>query len=268
MIRRYIVYIIAFFLVFFWSGPVGFISVALFNLDRLSQVPALSFLVNLVELNPSLTAFIQGVLPSLGVVIFMHLLVPIISKLVEFEHPVSYSKSSQMTFTIYYFFLLINVFLVGTLLGTFYGLLHQLEAIFLQWTILPELLASYLPTQCNFFINYIMLQSMTGNILDLWRPVDFILFWVKMKFFAKTPKDKQALLDPPSFSYHVLFAQQLLYFTIIQAYSTLAPLILPFGLLAIVLTLLSTGLRKKKEFSLNVIFLIFFKKRLLITLCL
>ena len=50
-----------------------------------------------------------------------------------------------------------------------------------------------------------------------------------LKFFIKTKRDLNKINTPPEFLLSVFYAQSLLFFLLILVYSTLAPLILPFG---------------------------------------
>lgn len=239
-LRRLAVYAISVLLIFFWAIPIGFVA-SLSNLTTLSKISFLQFLVHLIDLSPALQGWLEGILPSLALIIFMAFLITIITRLVSFEKPISYSERARNVFIVFFFFQIVHVFLGTMIAGTFFGLVDELQQIIAHPLSIIDMLASTLPLQSNFYINYIMLQSLTGNFLALWRPVDVAIYLIKLKFFTKTSKDKKELTEPQSFSYEENYAIQLLYFTIIQCYSTISPLILPFGILSCVFVLISTG---------------------------
>ena len=90
-LRKIISSILTTLLVFFWVVPVGFVS-SLSNLSTLSSIPGLGFLVSVFNLNETVKGFIQGFLPSLALILFMILLIPIITAIVHIE--VNFSEIS------------------------------------------------------------------------------------------------------------------------------------------------------------------------------
>jgi hypothetical protein len=84
LMRTIVANIGIFFLTFFWAIPVAFIS-SLSNLNTLSKVKGLDFLVKVVEWNPIVRGFVQGFLPSVALLVFMALLLPVLRKVAEYQ---------------------------------------------------------------------------------------------------------------------------------------------------------------------------------------
>ncbi len=102
--RNILVYLFLFGLIFFWSIPVGFIS-ALCNLSNLSKVKFLGdILKEVVGISPMVKGFLEGFLPSLALIVFMALLVPIIKFATWLRGLDSYSQWSKGVFHTYFLF--------------------------------------------------------------------------------------------------------------------------------------------------------------------
>ncbi len=104
LVRNILVYLFLFALIFFWSIPVGFIS-ALCNLSNLSKIKFLGdILKEVVGINPMIKGFLEGFLPSLALIVFMALLVPIIKLAIWLRGLESYSKWDKGVFHTYFLF--------------------------------------------------------------------------------------------------------------------------------------------------------------------
>lgn len=184
-----IVNVFTFFLVFFWMVPVTFVS-SLSNLETLSKVEGLSFLVDVVESSTAVKNFVDGFLPSLALIIFMALLLLIIRVVSAQSGLYTISDLDKAVLNRYFLFQLFNVFLGYTISGTIFNSLNKLID---DPTSAVDLLASSLPQQANFFITYIMIFSMSKQMLALLNPAGLIIYHIKKKLLCNTERDLKLL---------------------------------------------------------------------------
>eukprot|EP01120_Amphizonella_sp_Union-15-10_P011592 TRINITY_DN4957_c0_g1_i1.p1 TRINITY_DN4957_c0_g1~~TRINITY_DN4957_c0_g1_i1.p1 ORF type:complete len:389 (-),score=40.50 TRINITY_DN4957_c0_g1_i1:27-1193(-) len=237
MIRTFIVVILCFFLIFFWGIPVAILS-GISNLETLSKIPILGFLAVVIEWNPVISGLIQGFLPTLALLLFMLLLIPIIRKLIGIEALRSLSAEDKGVYSVYFLFLIFNVLLVSLIAGSIF---RVLEDMIQNPSSIPTLLALSIPAQGIFFINYVLVAAWIYNGMSLFRPVELIIRFLKRKYICKSKRDFRELDEPKSYGFAPPFAKQSLIFAICIVYSTLCPLILIFGLIYYALSWLSTS---------------------------
>eukprot|EP00457_Paulinella_chromatophora_P007667 gb/GEZN01007691.1/.p1 GENE.gb/GEZN01007691.1/~~gb/GEZN01007691.1/.p1 ORF type:complete len:471 (-),score=109.21 gb/GEZN01007691.1/:102-1424(-) len=228
-VRGILVNVAVFCLVFFWTVPIGFIS-ALTSLDSLTHnFPSLDVFLTR---NPMASAWLQGVLPSLDLVIFMAVLPTLFYEIVGFKRLAT--KSAVMLDVLRYYFLfnVFNVFLVFTLSGS---IMTELKEVIKAPTTIPELLARALPKQALFFLNFILLRTFTTWPLQLLRTWPLILHgWRKLT--ARVPEEIEMLEMEDEklswgFDYATCYSIDLLVFTIAFSFAVMTPLILPAALL-------------------------------------
>eukprot|EP00026_Physarum_polycephalum_P003384 Phypoly_transcript_03395.p1 GENE.Phypoly_transcript_03395~~Phypoly_transcript_03395.p1 ORF type:complete len:819 (+),score=48.98 Phypoly_transcript_03395:115-2457(+) len=227
LIRTLIADVFFFFLIFFWIIPVTFVS-GLSNLKSLEKLKAFNWLTHFIELSPVVTGFVQGFLPTLAMIIFFALLVKIITAVVTLTGLYSKSEISRGVMTKYYLFQIFNVLLVYSIAGAVINVLHQIVD---NPGSIVNLLANSLPQQSGFFVNYVMLLSLSGHSKSLWRPAPLIVRWIKHKFLSKTAREYRDAEAPGSFSYAQTYTTHLLVFTVLLVYSTIAPFIMIWGVL-------------------------------------
>ncbi len=199
-----------FLLIFFWMIPIGFAS-SISNLTVLSQV--FPFLIPVIAaLPPAVKSFIEGLLPTLVVIIFFAILVDyILRPLSMLERQWSMAVVDRSVFNKFFLFQVFNIFL-GSVLST--GFLKVLPQIIENPTSIINLLANALPQQAGYFTNLVMGMSMTSFALAMLRPAPLILGLIKHRFLAKTKRERRAARGPYFFDYSVLYAQMLLVFLI------------------------------------------------------
>eukprot|EP01119_Soliformovum_irregulare_P011086 TRINITY_DN2753_c1_g1_i4.p1 TRINITY_DN2753_c1_g1~~TRINITY_DN2753_c1_g1_i4.p1 ORF type:complete len:836 (+),score=166.87 TRINITY_DN2753_c1_g1_i4:320-2509(+) len=226
-IRRVILWILVFWLTLFWSIPVG----ALTSLFRIKNIEAV-FGSDITEhWGKFAIGIVTGVLPSLILIILVSVL-PLILRLIvqKFEGNYTKAEDEASAMTKFFVFLMVNVFFVTLVVGSFFGLLGQLESFISHPEQIIGLLANSLPQQANFFINYVMVSSFVSYGMLLTRIVDILLRIVKKFFLAKSKRDFREV-DAPSADFVMpVVSKEILIFVIVTTYSTIAPLIIPFGL--------------------------------------
>jgi len=138
------------------------------------------------DISPQILAVVEGFLPSLVLLIFISITKPIIELLYSHQGESSYSRIEWMTMATYWGFLIFNVFLVSTIGGAilkvilFRGFalrittqpcvscvvcrvvscgLQVLDDFIENPRSIINLLASSLPQQSGFFINYLLIAG-------------------------------------------------------------------------------------------------------------
>ncbi|KAK4400988.1 CSC1-like protein [Sesamum angolense] len=119
-IRRLIIAISVFALVFFYMIPIAFVQ-SLANLEGLQKVAP--FLKPLIEWKV-IKSLLQGFLPGLALKIFLLALPSILMLMSKIEGHVSLAVLERKTAAKYYYFMLVNVFLGSIAAGTAFQQLH------------------------------------------------------------------------------------------------------------------------------------------------
>eukprot|EP00026_Physarum_polycephalum_P002639 Phypoly_transcript_02647.p1 GENE.Phypoly_transcript_02647~~Phypoly_transcript_02647.p1 ORF type:complete len:807 (+),score=114.51 Phypoly_transcript_02647:120-2540(+) len=235
MVRKLVTNVIFFFLICFWTIPVTFIS-ALSTLDQLAKIKVFNPLIDVVKVSPIIDGFVQGYLPTLVMLIIFAILIRIITLLVTLSGVYTRSKISRVVMTKFYLFEIFNILLIFSVAGSVIGVLQE---VIDKPTIIVNLLANSLPKQGGFFINYVMLLSMSGHTKGLLNPFFLIFRFVKHRFLSKTARQYRDAEIPPPFKYAETYTIHLLVFSILLTYSTLTPFIMAFGMLYFAMAFIS-----------------------------
>lgn len=228
-------YIIILILVAF-VGLIFFIPVTfaqgLANIATLAEIPGFGWILPLSQKYKTLTSLIEGILPALVLSVAFLLAKVFLKKIVLVERYFTRSNEARSFTSKYFYILVLNVFLASIAAGTFITLYNSVRDIVDDPLSFIRLLAARLPTQVNFFINYMAVNMVITNLIPLLQPVRFFLRAVTLHCMRpKTFTRRNWLRQFNWFHYHEEYPMQLLYFTITIAYSSLAPLIVPFSLI-------------------------------------
>eukprot|EP01117_Protostelium_nocturnum_P008993 TRINITY_DN322_c0_g1_i1.p1 TRINITY_DN322_c0_g1~~TRINITY_DN322_c0_g1_i1.p1 ORF type:complete len:763 (-),score=244.69 TRINITY_DN322_c0_g1_i1:57-2345(-) len=209
----------------FWAVPVTFFQ-AISSLDALSRFPGLSFLTPVANSLPTfVTGIIQGILPSLALIIFMALLPKILGAIHFIAAPKTHAKLDNQVMKSYFAFLFLNVFLVTVIAGSLFKVIQRIVE---SPTTTPSLLATGISAQTSFYISYVLV-NMAANFLFLTRVVPFLVNRILRKFLAKTKEEKAKKDIPPPLSVNTKIAKELILFTICLIYLSIGPLISVFA---------------------------------------
>ncbi|KAJ6831976.1 CSC1-like protein ERD4 [Iris pallida] len=177
-IRQYIVYIIVLVTVVFYMIPITFIS-AITTLQNLKKL--LPFLKVIVDVN-SVRTILEAYLPQLALLVFLALLPAFLMRLSKAEGIPSQSHAVRTASAMYFYFIVCNVFLGVTLVGTLFS---SLKDIIDQPKQLVTMLGESLPKNATFFLTFVALKFFIGYGLELSRLVPLIIFHLKRSIFAK-----------------------------------------------------------------------------------
>ncbi|KAF9924918.1 hypothetical protein BGZ65_008063, partial [Modicella reniformis] len=223
-LRAVVVNVILFVLIFFWAGPVGLLS-SFLNLESLNKLfPRIS---KFAGIHPVIKSLIQGFLPTVGVIIFLAVVPKILLSLCQLQGFRSHSEIARILYSKYFTFILFNVVLVFTVVGTW---AQAFNKVYHNPGELSLLLAASLPRVAPFFVNYTILRGIGLFPLQLLQIGD-VFDQIFKNFISKTPRDYAEARAPPELSYGVVYANASLVFVIVLIYSCIRPLILVFGVI-------------------------------------
>ncbi|CAO3575199.1 unnamed protein product [Mortierella alpina] len=221
-VRSVVINTTVFFLVFFWSGPIGIFS-SFLNLKTLEKL--LPGVTKIAEASPILKDLIQGFLPTLGVTIFLAVVPKILEALCVRQGIQSHSAVARSLYHKYFYFILFNVVLLFTVIGTW---AQAFDRVYHNLGELALLLAMSLPRVAPFFVNYLILKGIGSFPLQLLQFGDVIEQTFRGAL-SKTPRDYAEARAPPELHDGVVYANATLSFVIVLIYSCIKPLILVFG---------------------------------------
>lgn len=216
-------------LVFFWTIPVAFVA-SLTSLESLSTY--LPFLVPLIDASPALKSFLEGFLPGLALLIFNMILPMILVKFTAMQGVVSHSKVQEGLLRKFFIFQILNNFIVVVLAGALFDIV---EDVIKDPTSLPKLLGQAIPGRASFYINYILIASLTVFSIKILNPAGLIIGTLMRKYLAKTELQKQEAAMPLYVEYGRYIPLHLFVFLITYIYAPISPTIIPFGFLYFVL---------------------------------
>eukprot|EP00048_Salpingoeca_helianthica_P000283 m.40568 g.40568 ORF g.40568 m.40568 type:complete len:766 (-) comp10358_c0_seq2:92-2389(-) len=223
-IKGWVVHACMAVLVVFWAIPVTAVA-SLTTLDRVTSL--FPFLDPLVESSPAVRAFLEGVLPTLALTLFMAVLPYILLVFATMQGFPSHSAIKFSVIRKLFYFQVVNVFFVSLIAGTVFSALGDLVES-------PEsiltLLGEAIPRTGVFFTNYVMLRAFSLHPGNLARLFDVALFKIRTKWFARTPAERAEAWSPGPFEYESHVPTDMLMVLIGLTYATVAPAMLPFSL--------------------------------------
>ncbi|KAL4323647.1 hypothetical protein GQ457_11G020550 [Hibiscus cannabinus] len=221
-IRKLIISLSVFALVFFYMIPIAFVQ-SLANLEGLERVAP--FLRPVIE-QKFIKSFLQGFLPGLALKIFLYILPTILMIMSKIEGHIALSTLERRTSAKYYYFMLVNVFLGSIVTGTAFEQLHSF--LHQSPTQIPRTIGVSIPMKATFFITYIMVDGWAGIAGEILRLKPFVIFHLKNMFLVKTERDREKAMDPGSVDYPETLPSLQLYFLLGIVYAVVTPILLPF----------------------------------------
>ncbi|KAG6780836.1 hypothetical protein POTOM_013715 [Populus tomentosa] len=221
-VRKLIISLSVFALVFFYMIPIAFVQ-SLANLEGLEKVAP--FLRPVIELK-FIKSFLQGFLPGLALKIFLYVLPAVLMIMSKIEGYIAHSTLERRAAAKYYYFMLVNVFLGSIIAGTAF---EQLDAFLHQSpTQIPRTIGVSIPMKATFFITYIMVDGWAGIAGEILRLKPLIIFHLKNMFLVKTERDREKAMNPGSVDFPETLPSLQLYFLLGIVYAVVTPILLPF----------------------------------------
>ncbi|KDP21496.1 hypothetical protein JCGZ_21967 [Jatropha curcas] len=221
-IRRLLMAVGLFFLIFFFMIPIAFVQ-SLASIEGIEKV--FPFLTPLIE-TKSVKSLIQGILPGLALKIFLIVLPMILMMMSRIEGFISLSSLDRRSAAKYHLFLLFNVFIGSIVTGT---ALDQLKTFLNQSaTEIPKTIGVSIPLKATFFITYIMVDGWAAVAAEILRLVPLVIFHLKNTFLVKTDQDRDQATDPGCVDFATYEPRIQFYFLLGLVYAAVTPLLLPF----------------------------------------
>ncbi|KAH6804417.1 early-responsive to dehydration stress protein [Perilla frutescens var. frutescens] len=221
-IRKLVISLSVFALVFFYMIPIAFVQ-SLANLEGLERVAP--FLRPLVEWG-FIKSFLQGFLPPLALKLFLYFLPAILMIMSKIEGHIALSVLERRTAAKYYYFLLVNVFLGSIVAGTAFQQLHAF--LHQSATQIPRNIGVSIPMKATFFITYIMTDGWAGIACEILRLKPLVIFHLKNMFIVKTERDLEKAMNPGGVDFPEALPSLQLYFLLGIVYMVVTPILLPF----------------------------------------
>lgn len=224
-----------------WTVPNALIATFISNLYNLGSV--WPWFQRQLNTHPTVWAIIQGILGPIILTVFFLILPSIMRRISEWEGSLTRNSRERNVFHKLYLFFLINNFLIFTFFGVLWNFVQTTIVTTAQdstgfsgfWTALKNSkffdgLADSIVSTSSFWIIYVSQRNL-GCLLDLVQAWGLFLKWFKRTFLAPTPREMIEWSAPQNFEYATYYNTFLYNFVICISYATLAPLILPFGLI-------------------------------------
>lgn len=220
-IRRAISAVLAFLLIALWTIPVAFVA-SIANLDAIVEFAP--FLSGVYSLPKAVLGIIQGILPPLGLAILMTILPIILYKLAHLGGEVLNSRKTLTVTTYFYWFSVVHVLLVATLVNGTFEAVQQIKD---NPNRIMDMLASTLPQASTFFLSFILISIIRIPLL-LIQIGPLIMNWVS-KYLGSTPRKVYAAERTMGFvDWGTSIPVHTISFAIGLIYSTIQPIILIF----------------------------------------
>jgi hypothetical protein len=182
LIRQMICRIFVAAMIIFWSFPVA-LTTAMANIDVV--LPRASWW----EHTPTVVqTAVRGLLPSLMLSLMMSLPPRIIARLMRFSGCVTLAEVEVGLQRYYFYFRVIQVFLVAALGSTASSILVQ---IYSNPGSAATILAKRLPSASNFYLSYIVVQGLTESAFVLLNIEGLFSRYLLSKVFDDTPRKRR-----------------------------------------------------------------------------
>jgi len=224
----------------FWAVPVTFVS-SLANVDELKeQIP---FLEDWIDAAPWLGDVLAQLAPLFLVV--LNALLPIFLMIfAKMEGHVSTGRLMASFFTKLCLFFIVHTFFIVTVSGTIF---KSIKAIAEEPAKIVDMLASSIPSQSSFFIQYTLVETFISMGLEIIRLIPIIKAWIRSKFGPNlTEKERNTpwlglapLSVPDEFGHAEALSDLVIYFLLLFVYSVMSPIMafvqaLAFGITGMV----------------------------------
>lgn len=227
VVRRYVVYAIIAALVIFWAIPVGIVGI-IAQVNTLKKLPGLTWIGDIPQI---ILGVVSGLLPAVALAILMSLVPVFMRALARLAGCTNLAQVELFTQNAYFFFQVVQVFLIQTLANTASTAIVQIAQ---SPTKVFDVLSASLPTASNFYISYFIVQGLTIATSVLTQVVGCVIFGLLYKFLTGTPR---AMYNKWTSLSAILWGSLLPVYTnivvISVTYAVIAPLILFWSTIAL-----------------------------------
>jgi hypothetical protein len=211
----------------FYVVPIAIVSLLVSEKALISSSPRLA---QLHQASALFAAGIQMVQP-LCIVALQQLQPPLFMAIGRMEGITSFSEVQMRAFSRYFFFQVLNVFLVTTIAGTVFDtialIVENPELAFVR-------LGNSLPRMSSFFITFVTIKTFLGLGVELVRLMALVQACIRSAIFPNATFRKRrtpflgmrSIDDPGWFPFHKILAQDMLVVVISVVFAVVAPLVL------------------------------------------
>mmetsp|Transcript_534 Transcript_534/g.1825 ORF Transcript_534/g.1825 Transcript_534/m.1825 type:complete len:775 (-) Transcript_534:177-2501(-) len=214
------------FITIFWGLVIVSIQ-ALENFSTLAKVPGFEFLQRFaVTGNRVLLTLVQGVLPSLLLMLLLKLIPLIFRQILNRQKIYALPLIETRIRNFFYVFLIFSNFVYVVISGT---ILQELDVIIRNPTLIVQQLAVGIPKQGVFMMKYVLLNALVGYPLYVLDPGRLIVRYFMLLFGGKTERqNRNADRIFSQFFYFKFYALSMMISLLGSVYTTIAPLINAF----------------------------------------
>ncbi|KAK9475128.1 uncharacterized protein V1510DRAFT_359607 [Dipodascopsis tothii] len=222
-------------LVVFWAIPVAFVGIISNVPYLIKKVPFLKFLLQLKKVK--LYGLVTSLLPTIMLAVLMALLPPILRLMAKVSGVPSRSLVELRVQNYYFAFQVVQVFLVTTITSSATSVVTQ---IIENPTSAMSLLSTNLPKSSNFYIDYLLLQALSGAGGMFMQTVALALYYVLSYLLDGTPRKKfKRWSSLGSMGWGTVYPVYTNLFVITLTYSIISPLIIIFTFVGFILIYLA-----------------------------
>ena len=149
-------------------------------------------LVEIIQAIPIINSLVTAILPGLALIIFLALLPPILRLMRNVAGDVSISQIDQGVVSWYFIFQVVTVFFGSFIAGTF---ANQFEVLIKNPGNIVTLLGTAAPQTAIFFMSFLLARALISTPLGLMRIFGLVMFLIKSRFAAASPRAKQKLRE-------------------------------------------------------------------------
>ncbi|CDF38436.1 unnamed protein product [Chondrus crispus] len=191
-VRTAITIISCVLLTLFWIIPVTAI-MGLANLRALADITIrgdqpFSFLDNVSNWSPVVTGLIESLLPAIILSVFLGLVPTFLRMFVSVSRVGSLGNLDNTVRDWYFNFVTFSNFLFVALAGT---LLNDLQQIISDPSSTIDLLATAVPKQAGFVMNFILLKALSETPQQILQIGRVAVRWIMLKFLARTARERR-----------------------------------------------------------------------------
>ncbi|EDQ93051.1 uncharacterized protein MONBRDRAFT_22418 [Monosiga brevicollis MX1] len=209
-------------LVVLWVIPVTFVA-SITTLETLDLWA--DGLDDVADASPLVQGMVQGVIPTLLLVIFMAVLPGIMKFISRKEGIASKSEIGRSAMAKLFWFQILNVFLVSFIAGSILDIADNFSR---DPRGVLKLLGGAIPRTGTFFTTYVMLRSVTGYPTMLLRVWEVLWSLIVGLFYTQTPRELEKARREETWNVAPAAAGDILVFLVGVVYVVVTPIIAPF----------------------------------------
>ncbi|KAL7550547.1 hypothetical protein ACHAWF_013767 [Thalassiosira exigua] len=225
--RTYIAEFFCLFIIAFYIVPVALVSLLVSEGALVSMSPRLN---QLDKASSFFSAAIATVQP-MCLVGLQQLLPPLFIRVSRSEGIIAFSEAQMKSFSRYFMWQILNVFLVTSIAGSVFDTLALIidtpESAF-------EMLGNSLPRMSSFFVSFVTIKTFMGLGVEISRVVSIVQASLLLMLFPNstlrakrsTRIAMRAIDDPGWFNYHKILAQDMMVVVISVVFAVVAPIVL------------------------------------------